>query len=151
MMTETYHYTESGLDNVKLVNGFELEGGRLKIHDIEGLHRAIGRWLVSTRKRLSGAEIRFLRHELELSQAMLSFLLGVTERTVLRWENDRSKRNNGNPAAERTLRLLYLEKAFGNLGVSEALELIANLEDQLNQLGEFSYSNDQEWHENLAA
>ena len=64
---------------------------------------------------------------------------------------DRSKRNNGNPAAERTLRLLYLEKAFGKPGVSEALELIANLEDQLDQPGEFSYSDDQEWHENLVA
>ena len=150
-MTETYHYTESGLDNVYLVNGFKLKDGRLKIHDIEGLHRAIGRWLVSTRKDLSGAEIRFLRHELELSQAALSFLLGITERTVLRWEKDRSGRNTRNPAAERTLRLLYLEKAFGNPGVSEVLELIANLEDQLNQQGEFSYSDDREWHENMAA
>ena len=150
-MIEPYHYTESGLGNVYLFNGFELEDGRLRIHDIEGLHRTIGRWLVSTRKKLSGAEIRFLRHELELSRAKLSFLLGVTERTVLGWENDRSNRNTRYAAAERTLRLLYLEKAFGNPGVSETLELIANLEDQLDQLGEFSYSDDHEWHENLAA
>ena len=92
-MTETNHYTECGLDSVYLVNGFELKDSRLRIHDIEGLHCAIGRWLVSTRKRLSGGEIRFLRHELELSQTKLAFLLGVDERTVLRWENVRSKRN----------------------------------------------------------
>ena len=150
-MTETYHYTECGLDNVYLVNGFELKDSRLRIHDIEGLHCAIGRWLVSTRKRLSGGEIRFLRHELELSQANLAFLLGVDERTVLRWENARNKRNTGNPAAERTLRLLYHERVFGNPKVSEALDIIANLEDQLNQLGQFSYSDDHKWHEDLAA
>lgn len=150
-MTETYHYTESGLDNIYLANGFEMDGGRLKIHDIDGLHRAIGRWLVSTRKELSGGEIRFLRHELELSQVALSALLGVTERTVIRWENDRNGRNAGNAAADRTLRLVYIEKALGKSGVSEALERIANLEDQINRLVEFSYCEDNEWHENIAA
>ena len=150
-MTETYHYIESGLDNIHLVNGFKMDGGRLRIHDIDGLHRAIGRWLVSTRKELSGGEVRFLRHELELSQSALSALLGVTERTVIRWENDRNGRNVGNAAADRTLRLLYIEKALGKSGVSEALERIANLEDQMNRLVEFSYCEDNEWHENIAA
>ena len=150
-MTETYHYRESGLDSVYLVNGFELNDGRLKIHEIEGLHRAIGRWLLSARKILSGAEIRFLRHELELPQAAVALLLGVTERTVIRWENDRNSRNSSNPAAERALRLLYLEKALGAPKVSEALNRIANLEDQRDQCGEFSYSDDQGWHEDLAA
>lgn len=108
VVTETYRYTECGLDNVLLANGHELKGGRLRIRDIEGLHRAIGRWLVSTRKRLTGSEIRFLRHELELSPVMLAILLGVNERTVVRWENDRDRPSTGNPAAERILRLLYL-------------------------------------------
>ena len=150
-MTGTYHYTECGLDDIYLVNGFETRAGRLKIHDIEGLHLAIGRWLVSTRKRLSGGEIRSLRHELELSQVTLSSLLGVTERTVIRWEKDRNNRNTGNQAAERTLRLLYIDEVLGTPGVSEALELIANLEDQFGQLVEFSYCEDNEWHENIAA
>ena len=70
-------------------------------------------------------------------------MLEATERTVLRWENDRSNRDIGNPAAERTLRLLYLEKAFGDRRIAETLDLIANLEDRL---GEFSYSVDLEWH-----
>ena len=92
-MTETDHYTECGLDSVYLVNGFELKDSRLRIHDIEGLHCAMGRWLVSTRKRLSDGEIRFLRHELELSQAKLAFLLDVDERSVLRWKNAKSNQN----------------------------------------------------------
>ncbi len=150
-MTEAYHYTESGLNDIYLANGFEMNAGRLRIHDIEGLHRAIGRWLVSTRKQLSGGEIRFLRHELELSQVTLSTLLGVTERTVIRWERDRENRDIGNPSAERTLRLLYMEKEFGNSDVSGSLERIANLEDRINQPVEFSYCDDNEWHENMAA
>ena len=91
-MNEPYQYAECGLDNVYLANGFELADGRLRIHDIEGLHRAIGRWLVSTMRNLSGNEIRFLRHELEMSQATLDLLLGVTEQTVLRWERRRGSR-----------------------------------------------------------
>ena len=44
---EMYHYTESGLDNVYLVNGFEFipspSGKSVVIQDIDGLHNAIGR------------------------------------------------------------------------------------------------------------
>lgn len=150
-MTDAYHYTESGLDDIYLASGFEIHDGKLRIHDIEGLHRAISRWLLSTRKRLSGGEFRFLRHELEMSQAALASLLGVTERTVIRWESGRKERNIRNPAAERALRLLYLDKDSGKTAVSEALERIANLEDRIDQLGEFSYRDDNQWHENMAA
>ncbi len=149
-MTEHYLYTESGLDNIQLVNGFEFINGRLRIHNIEGLHRAIGQWLVLTRKRLSGAESRFLRHELELSQARLARLLGVTEQSVLRWERKR-ERDIGNSAAERALRLIYLEKALGDSRVSEALELIADLDDEIDRCAEFAFSDTQEWRENIAA
>ena len=150
-MTETYRHAERGLDKVFLANGFEPKDGPLRTRNIKGLHRAIGKWLVSTRKRLTGSEVRYLRHELELSQVVLANLLGVNERTVIRWENDRSKPSTGNPAAERTLRLLYLEQAFGNSGVAEILEVVANLEDRLSQFGEFAYSDIHHWHENKAA
>jgi len=150
-MIETYHYTESGLDDIYLINGFEMKDGCLKIHDLEGLHRAIGRWLVFTRKELSGGEMRFLRHELELSQVALSTLLGVNERTVIRWENDRRDRSAGHPSADRTLRLLYIETLSGNANVSEALQRIANLDDHMGRLGEFSYDHDNAWQDSLAA
>lgn len=150
-MTESYRYTECGPDDVFLNDGFELKGGRLRICDIEGLHRAIGRWLVTARKRIAGSEVRYLRHELELSQLVLANLLGVNERTVIRWESDRSKPSTGNPAAERTLRLLCLARAFGGFGVVEIIELVANLEDRLSQSGEFAYTDTHHWHENEAA
>ena len=60
--TGDYHYTESGLDNVYLVNGFTYvdrpDGREVVIEDIDGLHRAIGEFLITNRKNLSGKEIR---------------------------------------------------------------------------------------------
>ena len=150
-MTERYQYTEFGLNDVYLVNGFELVDGKLKIHDIFGLHRAIGRWLVSTGKRLSGGEMRFLRHELELSQSSLARLPGVSGQSVLRWEVKRSSRDIRNRVAEKTLRLIYLERELGDLRVSMVLDELADLEDKSEQLVEFSYSDAKKWQEYTAA
>jgi len=96
-------------------------------------------------------EIRFLRHELESSHVALSTLLGVNERTVIRWENYRRDRSAGHPAADRTLRLLYIKNTLGKANVSEVLEHTANPEDTIHRLGEFSYSDDNEWHDSIAA
>jgi DNA-binding transcriptional regulator YiaG len=50
------------------------------------LHRVIGEHLACSKKALTGKEVRFLRHEMDLSQAQLSDLLRVTDQTVARWE-----------------------------------------------------------------
>ena len=54
MPNEIYHYTECGLDGVYLVNGFDFVNGasgrRVVIKDIDGLHAAIGRKLIDSRK-----------------------------------------------------------------------------------------------------
>jgi DNA-binding transcriptional regulator YiaG len=134
-MTAPYHYTECGLDYVWLANGFDMfpgpEGDLISIRDIDGLHRAIGQWLVHERKALTGPELRFLRHELQLSQAALAHLLGVDAQTVARWEKSgRTGRNRPNPAAERTIRLLYLEHIGDEDGISATLKIVADLEDR---------------------
>ena len=71
-----YRYTEGGLTNVWLSNGFREEdtpyGKGVSIEDVEGLHRVIGMKLVKERAQLTGAEFRFLRKELGLSQAKLA-------------------------------------------------------------------------------
>ncbi len=80
-----YHYVESGLDNVHLENGFHLletsHGTAVSIEDVHGLHAAIGRCLIDAAAPLTGAELRFLRIEMELSQRALAGLLGTTEQT----------------------------------------------------------------------
>ena len=65
-----YHYTECGLPDVTLKNGYEVKetsyGEAVSIHNLEGLHRAIGMHLATETPALTGNEIRFLRKELDL-------------------------------------------------------------------------------------
>lgn len=116
-------YDDCGLCNIWLANGYRYEkiaghGRCLEIDRIDGLHRSIGHHLVHYRKRLSGAEIRFLRVEMGMSQKRLADCLGVDEQTVSLWE--RSKRRP-TVAGERVLRLLYLEHANGKTKVAKLI------------------------------
>ncbi len=126
---QEYHYTESGLDNVWLANGFRIvkspRGESLVIEDIEGLHVAIGRGIVEEEKKLTGPEIRYLRTELLLSQNALSQLLGVTEQTVARWEKGKVPIP---VTADVTLRQLYLDQVGGAGKTSELLRRLADVE-----------------------
>lgn len=87
---EVLHYTDCGLDNIFLLNGFEYDeydGEKfLTITDLDGLHRAIGLHIVLEKKAPTGQEMRFLRTELHLSQAQLASKLGVSDQSVARWE-----------------------------------------------------------------
>lgn len=139
MRTNDYHYTESGLDNIYLVNGHRFvdgpRGRQIIIEDIEGLHRAIGEMLITCRKNLSGKEIRFLRQELLMSQATLAKLLGVSERAVLRWEKGKTGQVPG--PAEAAIRVLYresLDEGGSEPGVMRSmLRRIAEMEDELQE------------------
>lgn len=86
----SYHYTQSGLDNVWLENGFRIVetpyGRSVAIDDVPGLHRAVGAELVDKPEKLAGNELRFLRLELELTQSRLGELLGKSSQTVALWE-----------------------------------------------------------------
>lgn len=119
-----YHYTECGLRNVWLANGFELKATRygtgLAIHDVEGLHQAIGRALAH-KAALTGADLRFLRKEMDLSQAGLGTLLGVTDQAVAKWE----KTGRIPRTAERMVRLIYLEHVGGHVQVRKIIEEMA--------------------------
>ncbi len=108
-----HRYRSSGLDNVYLADppiAGEAEDAS-PVPDSAGLHRAIGSWLVSSRRGLNGAEVRFLRTEMELTQRALAELLGATVQTVRYWEKHRGKEING--AADRLLRLQYSEALAG--------------------------------------
>ena len=124
-----YHYTESGLRNVWLANGYRTHatdyGRGVSFDDLEGLHREIGRWLCAWRPRLTGAEFRFLRHELDLSQAALAGLLGNDAQSVALWEKGKVRV----PAwADRLMRALYREHTEGNVRIRSLIETVAQLE-----------------------
>lgn len=129
-----YHYTESGLDNVFLENGYTIHktpyGEGVSIKDTDGLHRAIGEWLILLPKPLNGAELRFLRLQMELTQRDLAAVLGSDEQAVRRWEKSRTKPFNG--SSDRLLRVLYAEYVGGNVKVREAVDRLAEL-DQIER------------------
>ncbi|MBK6279263.1 MAG: hypothetical protein IPF57_14575 [Gammaproteobacteria bacterium] len=86
-----YHYTMCGLPNVWLENGFQVHrskayGESVSIHDVKGLHRAIGLDIARVPRALHRDEIRFLRIELDMSQRALADVLGVKEITVRKWK-----------------------------------------------------------------
>jgi putative transcriptional regulator len=135
--TGDYHYTESGLDNVWLRNGFHYSDGprglQVAIEDLDGLHRAIGETLIACVNRLSGREVQFLRQEMSLSQAALARLFGVSERAITRWERAAAGRVPG--PAETALRMLYRDFITGQAGsMRRMLKTIADMEGQLERM-----------------
>lgn len=125
-----YHYKSCGLDNVFLMNGFreeETEYGRaVAFSDIAGLHMAIALYIIRQDGKLSGKEFKFIRRELELTQEQLAKYLGVATQEINRWE---TAKNKINPAADRLLRLLYLEVKLGNPHVLELLKQLQEMPD----------------------
>ncbi|MDN3986120.1 helix-turn-helix domain-containing protein [Zwartia vadi] len=122
-----YHYTECGLKNVWLTNGYdicEIDGETsVSISDVEELHEVIGR-SIAAKSNLSASEIRFLRKELGLSQKRMADLLGSTEQTVSLWE----RRGRMPKGYDRLIRLLYLEKIDGNVKIQEIINRLIELD-----------------------
>ena len=121
-----YHYQECGLDNVYLANGFrEVEtpyGPAVSIQDVPELHEAIARGLVNTKPTLSGAEVRFIRKFLELTEARLADLLGVEEQSVRRWE----RLDELPKQADRSVRLVFRDMLRDlDLPLGELIQRIA--------------------------
>jgi DNA-binding transcriptional regulator YiaG len=126
-----YHYTESGLSNVYLVNGFEVEyiDGEeyTSIDDMNGLHFAIANAIVDLTRPLTGEEFRFLRIEINLSQKALGVKFGVDEQTVARWEKEKSALPRTSDAS---LRSLYMDSINKDNGVGLFLEILADAEEK---------------------
>ena len=122
-----YHYTDSGLDNIWLENGYTVHqtayGEGVAIGDTGELHKAIGEWLVTAPRPFTGAELRFIRLEMELTQRELADMLGVEEQAVRRWEKARGKSFHG--AADRLVRAIYTEFLDSTGSVRKMVERLA--------------------------
>ncbi len=105
-----YHYRESGLPNIYLVNGYrtlETEYGQaVSIEDVEGLHASICQTLVEEKPSpLTGAEVRFIRKYLDLTQETLADFIGVQAQSVRNWER---RGDDAVPqTADRAVRMVY--------------------------------------------
>ncbi len=115
-------YTGCGLRNVWLQNGYAMKqtphGKAVAIQDVEGLHRVLAK-MITRKPRLTGAEFRFIRKELDLSQAALARMFGCEAQTIALWEKNKVRMPK---LADRMLRLIYQEHAEGNVKIREMIE-----------------------------
>jgi len=107
----SYHYTERGLDYVYLANGFDFIdtpwGKGVHIESAEALHVELGLMVAGLERPLSGAELRFLRERLEMTQEEFASLIDYKDgQRVGAWERGKSKAPR---SVEMVLRELYLE------------------------------------------
>jgi len=123
-----YHYTESGLSNIYLSNGYNVEmiDGEeyTSVDDMNGLHKAIARGIVESKGSLTNAEFKFLRVELNISQKALGEKFDVSEQTIARYE----KKIKIPRVTDVALRSLYMESLDRNNPVSYFLDLLADTE-----------------------
>ena len=126
-MKNAYHYTEGGLKNIWLANGYVIRktnyGDGISINDVDGLHQAIGHALTN-KPHLTGAEVRFLRKEMGMSQRGLGELMGVTDQAVALWE----KKGRLPRTADRLLRLIYVEHEGGNVPIRATIQRINDID-----------------------
>ncbi|CAQ83636.1 MULTISPECIES: helix-turn-helix domain-containing protein [Photorhabdus] len=132
-----YHYVESGLSNIWLANGFqqEITDGEvyISIDNLDELHRLISKALVSLKRPLSAEEMRFLRIEMNMSQKLLSNLLGVDIQTIARWEKGQSSIPR---VADVALRSLYTESINEQSYIGEILRTLSetSIQQQVEKL-----------------
>lgn len=126
-----YQYIESGLNNV-FINGIKPmnddEGDEVvTIRAINVLHAEIARGIIESDGGINGAELRFLRTEMGLTQAELGTLLSVDGQTVGRYERGDTPIH---PTAETLLRRLAGERLVEAFDKSiEELASLVNSDD----------------------
>lgn len=129
-----YHYTDGGLKNVWLVNGYTVHetpyGEAVAIHDIDGLTKAICLALTEKVGVLTGSEFRYIRQGgMLLSQPALGKMMGIDGQSVARWE----KTGRVPKWADKLLRLLYAAHAVGHEPICRAIERIRTVERLVKQ------------------
>jgi DNA-binding transcriptional regulator YiaG len=129
-----YHYTDGGLKNVWLFNGYTVQktpyGEAVAVRDADGLTRAI--CLAHTKKAapLTGTEFRYIRQGgMLLSQPALGKMMGIDGQSVARWE----KSGRLPKWADKFVRLLYGAHANGNEPIRLAVDRMQTVERLVKQ------------------
>lgn len=123
-----YHFTDGGLRNVWLANGYVIKktpyGDAVSIQDVSGLANAICTALTRKKSRLTGAEFRYLRSAMLMSQASLGKALGRTEQAIAIWE----KSGRVPKFADTLIRVLYAAQANGNEKIKNIIHAMNDTE-----------------------
>ena len=129
-----YHYTDGGLRNVWLANGYEVKktpfGEAVAFHDGDGLTQAICQALVGKVGILTGVELRYIRSGgMGLSQPALGKLMGIDGQSIARWE----KTGKVPRWADKLVRLLLAAHAQGNEPICRVMDRIKTVERMVKQ------------------
>jgi len=129
-----HHYTDGGLRNVWLANGYEIKktphGDGVAFQNLDGLTRSITMALTRKASLLTGAEFRYIRSAgMLLSQPALGKLMGIDGQSVARWE----KTSKVPRWADKLVRLLYTAQAEGSEPIAKAVERLQTVERLVKQ------------------
>ena len=129
-----YHYTDGGLRNVWLANGYEIKktpfGEGVAFHDLDGLTVSICIALSKKTGVVTGTEFRYIRSAgLLLSQPALGKLMGIDGQSIARWE----KTGKVPKWADKLVRLFYAAHAEGNEPIARTVERIKTVERLVKQ------------------
>ena len=124
-----YHYTDGGLRNVWLANGFEIKktpfGDAVSFHDSDGLTQAICQALAAKVGVLTGVELRYIRSAgMGLSQPALGKLVGIDGQSIARWE----KSGKVPRWADKLVRILYAGHIHENAPICRVIERMKTVE-----------------------
>ena len=127
--SEPYHYTQCGLDDVYLMNGYTRQetpyGGGFTVERAEQLQHAIAENLCLNKAFLNGKEFRFLRKLMDLTQAEIAVNFGCEVQAVARWEKGKSDING---AADRLIRVIYLGCREAGVQPADLIKRISGLD-----------------------
>lgn len=139
-----YHFTDGGLRNVWLKNGYiEKEtpyGKTVSFHDLPGLTKTICDALVKKPGKLNSAEFRYIRNAMELSQRSLGKLLGCSEQAVAKWE----KQGRIPKAEDFLIRRIYADKLGGGGKIGAVVEML-NAIDRISHSKIIVYEDHEKW------
>jgi DNA-binding transcriptional regulator YiaG len=109
-LREPYHLKAVGLPNVYLLNGVTFEndpehGELVSIENMRGLLGAIGLHIIEKPTPMTGAEFRFLRKQMGLTQAALAKPMHVSDQTIANYEKANTRLAG---PADPHMRILYM-------------------------------------------
>ncbi len=138
-MTKLYHYIDCGLPNVWLDGGVEVKetpyGTTTSIAALDNLHHEIAMNIIARENCMTGAEMRFLRIELDFSQRRLAKILKTSEKNIQRWEKNRNGEVTNGPACV-ALGALYV----GMHSDEEFRKLVQSLADIDREISELVHN-----------
>ena len=127
------NFDDAGSQNVWLANGFVTKDTAYEsveiINDVSGLTRVVCLALADKIGRLSGAEFRYLRLHLRLSQKSLAQCFGNTEQAVAL----REKTGRVPLSADKHVRILWKAQEAGNEAVKNVVDRINLINQLVNQ------------------